>query len=95
MKVNLVFVEVQGAREAFGNLRFAFELHGKTVGDLIDEMILTYGPKSQELFLKDGHYRGNLQIINNWKNYVLPEKMNESVLSEGDTIIFAPLVDGG
>ena len=45
MKVNLVFVEVQGAREAFGSLRFAFELHGKTVGDLIDEMILTYGPK--------------------------------------------------
>jgi len=95
MKVNLVFVEVQGAREAFGSLRFAFELHGETVGDLVDEIMHTYGPKSQELFLKDGHYRGNLQIIVNWKKYVLPEKMNEFVLAEGDTIILAPLLDGG
>ena len=35
------------------------------------------------------------RLSDNWKNYILPEKMNESVLSEGDTIIFAPLVDGG
>jgi molybdopterin converting factor small subunit len=95
MKINLVFIEVQGAREAFGSLRFAFELHGKTVGDLIDEMVKRYGSKSERVFLKDGHYRGNLQIISNWKNYILPEKINESVISEGDTIIFAPLVDGG
>ncbi len=95
MKVNLVFLEVEGAREAFGNLRFAFELHGKTMGDLIDEIMHTYGPKSQELFLKDGHYQGNLQIISNWKKYVLPEKMNEFALTEGDTIIFAPLLNGG
>ena len=95
MKVNLVFVEVQGAREAFGSLRFVFDLQGSTVGDLIDEMMKRYGSKSQNLFLKDGRYQGNLQIIVNWKKYVLPEKMNEFVLAEGDTIIFAPLLDGG
>jgi molybdopterin converting factor small subunit len=95
VKINLVFVEVQGAREAFGSLRFAFELHGETVSDLIDEMMKRYGSKSQSLFLKGGRYQRNLQIIVNWKKYVLPEKMNEFALTEGDTIIFAPLLDGG
>jgi molybdopterin converting factor small subunit len=95
VKVNLVFLEVEGAREIFGSLRFVFDLQGSTVGDLIDEMMKRYGSKSQSLFLKGGHYQRNLQIIVNWKKYVLPEKMNEFALTEGDTIIFAPLLDGG
>ncbi len=95
MRVNLVFLEVEGAREIFGGLRFAFDFQGSTVGDLMDEMMKRYGSKSQSLFLKGGRYQGNLQIIVNWKKYVLPEKMNEFTLTEGDTIIFAPLLDGG
>jgi len=95
VKVNLVFLEVEGAREIFGGLRFVFDLQGSTVGDLIDEMMKRYGSKSQRLFLKDGRYQRNLQIIVNWKKYVLLEKMNEFVLAERDTIIFAPLLDGG
>jgi len=95
MKVDVKFLEVEGAREIFGSLRFAFDLQGSTVGDLIDEMMKRYGSKSQSVFLKGGRYQGNLQIIVNWKKYVLPEKMNEFVLTEGDMIIFAPLLDGG
>ncbi len=95
MKINLVFIEVRGAREAFGSLRFPFELQGETIDDLMDELMKTYGPKSRELFLRDGRYRQNLQIIHNWRSYILPETMNEYVLAEGDTLIFAPLVDGG
>lgn len=95
MNINLVFVEVQGAREVFGGLRFSFELNGKTLGDLIAELINMYGPKCEGLFFREGQYRTNLQIIKNWRNYIFPEKMNEHILAEGDTIIFAPLVDGG
>lgn len=95
MKVNLVFLEVEGAREIFGGLRFAFDLQGSTMGDLIDEMMKRYGSKSESVFLDGGRYQGNLQVIVNWKKYVLPEKMNEFALNDGDIIIFAPLVDGG
>jgi molybdopterin converting factor small subunit len=95
VNINLVFIEVHGAREVFGELRFSFELHGKTVGDLIAELINMYGLKCQGLFLREGQYRTNLQIIKNWRNYILPETINEYALAEGDTLIFAPLVDGG
>jgi len=68
MKVNLVFLDVEGARDAFGSLRFIFDMQGSTVDDLIAEMMKRYGSKSQRVFLKDGHYKGNTQIIVNWKS---------------------------
>jgi molybdopterin converting factor small subunit len=94
VKVSLVFLEVEAAREIFGELRFTFDARGSTVSDLLDEIMDRYGSKSQGIFLKGGRYQG-LQIIVNWKTYVLPEKMSEFTLTEGDTIVFAPLVDGG
>ncbi|HPW37365.1 MAG TPA: hypothetical protein PK922_12940 [Syntrophorhabdus sp.] len=30
----------------------------------------------------------------NWGKYILPDKMDEFMFHEGDTILFSPLLDG-
>lgn len=95
MKVNLKFIEVEGVLEAFGETKVTFNLKGNSVGDLIQEIMKTYGKKTEKVFLTNGCYENNLQIIVNWRKYVSPEKMDEFIIQEGDTIIFAPLLDGG
>jgi molybdopterin converting factor small subunit len=95
LQVNLKFIEVEGVREAFGETKVTFDLKGKTVGDLVREVMKYYGVKTEKVFFTNGHYENNLQIIVNWRKYVSPDKMEEFILQDGDTIIFAPLLDGG
>lgn len=95
MKIDVKFLEVEGAREAFGDSRIVFDLKGNSVGDLIREIMRTYGKSTAKVFLTNGCYEKNLQIIVNWKKYVSPESMEDFTIHEGDTIIFAPLLDGG
>ena len=95
MKINLKFIVVEGATEAFGETEFAFDLAGNSAGDLIRELMGKYGAPSERVFLTNGHYESNLQIIVNWRKYVPPERMDEFQLQDGDTIIFTHLVEGG
>jgi len=95
MQINLKFIVVEGAREAFGETEFAFELEGRSAGDLISELIKKYGAKSERIFLANGHYEINLQIIVNWRKYVPPERRDEFELHDGDHVIFTHLVEGG
>lgn len=95
MTVHLVFIEVEGAKDAFGAPKFDFVMKGRTVSELITELMDEHGTTSQKVFLRDGRYNDNLQIIVNWRTYVLPDKRSDFMLSEGDTVIFAPFVGGG
>jgi molybdopterin converting factor small subunit len=95
MTVHLVFIEVEGAKDAFGAPKFDFVMKGQHVADLVTELMDGYGEKSAPVFLRDGRYNENLQVIVNWRTYVLPDKRSDFTLSEGDTIIFAPFVGGG
>jgi molybdopterin converting factor small subunit len=95
MTVHLVFIEVEGAKDAFGAPKFDFVMKGQNVADLVTELMDEHGAASQKVFLRDGRYNDNLQIIVNWRAYVLPDKKSDFMLSEGDTVIFAPFVGGG
>jgi hypothetical protein len=95
MQINLKFIVVEGAPEAFGATEFAFELEGSSAGDLVREIMREYGAPSERVFFTNGHYETNLQIIVNWRKYVTPERMDEFLLQAGDTIIFTHLVEGG
>jgi len=95
MRINLKFIVVTGAQEAFGATEFSFELAGSNVGDLVREIMEKYGTPSKRVFLTKGHYEPSLQIILNGRKYVPPERMDEFPLQAGDTIIFAHLVEGG
>lgn len=93
--VNVVFLEVQKAREVFGGSRFAFNLRGNTVTDLIEEIVNAYGSRVREVFPLGRPNGDNLQIIINWRHFVTPESIGDFRLKEGDTVTFAPLIDGG
>lgn len=95
MKVNVRFLEVEGAREVFGDNKIVFNLQGASIGDLLREIMQTYGEKTDRVFLTNGRYENNLQIIVNWRKYVSPNQMDDFMIREGDTVIFAPLLDGG
>ncbi|MCK9364533.1 MAG: MoaD/ThiS family protein [Syntrophales bacterium] len=95
MQINLKFIVVAGAQEAFGATEFAFDLKGSSAGDLVREIISKYGSLSKRVFLTNGHCETNLQIIVNGRKYVPPERMEDFHLQPGDTIIFTHLVEGG
>jgi hypothetical protein len=95
MQINLKFIVVEGAPEAFGATEFAFELEGSSAGDLVREIMRKYGTPSERVFFTNGHYETNLQIIVNGRKYVAPERMDEFQLQAGDDIIFTHLVEGG
>lgn len=95
MKITIKFLEVFEADTIFRERVLEFNLNGNTVKDLINEIIETYGKKAKELFFDKGEYRSNLQIIINWMRYVTPDMMDKFLLNENDTVIFAPLTDGG
>lgn len=95
MKLYLKFLEIFEADDIFGARIFEFNFKGNTVEDLIFELIEKYGLKAKVLFFNKDEYRSNLQIIINWRKYVSPNLMDKFILNEGDTIIFAPLTDGG
>ena len=95
MQINLKFIVVEGATEAFGATEFVFELAGSSAGDLVRELMGKYGAPGERVFLTNGHYESNLQIIVNWRKYVPPERMDEFPLQDGETIIFTHLVEGG
>lgn len=95
MKVDLKFVEVEGAREAFGATALEFDLKGTTVGDLVRELKEKYGKETEKVFLANLEDDPNIMIIVNWRKYVNPQKMDEFLIAEGDLVAFAPLVIGG
>jgi hypothetical protein len=95
MKINLKFITVEGALEAFGEKEFAFELAGSSAGDLLREMVAKYGAKSERIFFTRGRYNTNLQIIINWRKYAPQGSMDQFLLQAGDTVIFTHLVEGG
>ncbi len=54
MRVRLVFLEVPGAREAFGGERFELEMEGRTVEDLLQTLINRFGPRAEEVLTPGG-----------------------------------------
>jgi len=94
MKVKLVFLEVTGATRAFGTQRLDLEIKGRTVEELLRELLRRY-PGAAEILLRGGRYDPTLQIILNGRRYIRPEDFPSTSLREGDILLFSPLVDGG
>jgi len=95
MQIHLKFIIVEGAHEAFGRTDFTFELEGVSAGDLVRELMKNYGSPAEHVFLADGHYEENIQIIVNWRKFVPPERMDDFQLQDGDNILFTHMVEGG
>jgi len=94
MKVRLKTNMVPGLTEILGNKIVDFEFNGKTLKELIDELITRYGTKMKKtLFDEDNEFDPMIVIAVN-KKAIHRENFDYS-LNEGDLVIFMLFLGGG
>jgi molybdopterin converting factor small subunit len=96
MKVNLFFEGIPAVAKVVGKRAFEFDLGGQTVADLLVELINEYGENIKKiLWDESSNFDPSVQIVINQRDYVQIDKMAETQLSEGDTVVFITLLNGG
>ena len=95
MKVNVEIVGVPMLSDVIGKKKFELDIPGKTVKDLINELMRKYGPKVRKvLYSEKDTFDPMIQIALNGEKWI-PADRHETALSEGDTLIFMILMAGG
>ena len=96
MKVYLVFEGISGVTKVVAKKVFEFDLKGQTMADLLVELINKYGDGMKKIFWDESSkFDTSIQIFINGRNYVEIDKMIETQLSDGDTVAFITLLNGG
>ena len=95
MKINVELLGVPMISDVVGKKKLELDIPGYTVRDTIDELIRIYGRKVRESFYdKKGNFDLTIQIALNGKTFIAADR-HQTPLSEGDTLIFMLLLDGG
>ena len=95
MKVNVEIVGVPMLSDIIRKKKFDLTFPGKTVKDLIDELIRTYGTKVRKvLYGKKGTFDPTIQISLNGEKWIRADRHDTS-LKDGDTVMFMILLGGG
>lgn len=95
MKINVEFIGLSIVSDVVGKKKLELNIRGKTVRDVIAELIRLYGEKMKDAFYdKDGNYDLMIQIALNGKSFISADK-HETPLNEGDSLIFMVLLAGG
>jgi MoaD family protein len=94
MKVHLrIFLPV--LPEAIGRKELQVDLAGETVNDLIEHLIVRYGRKArQALYDREGQLDPVVQILLNGEQWV-PHDRLDTVLHDGDNVMFMLVLAGG
>ena len=80
--------------DVVGEKKFELNIQGKTVKDLIEELIRKYGQKVRKVFYGErGTFDPMIQIALNGEKWI-PADQHETPLNEGDTLIFMILMAG-
>lgn len=67
---------------------FAMEFSGKTLGDLITELVKKFGTAMKNALLDDkGDIDMEIRVVLNGKEYLIEDRM-EKLLNNGDTLTF-------
>jgi len=81
--------------DIIGKKKFDLAVPGKTIRDLIEELIRKHGTRIREvLYGEKGIFDPMIQIVLNGEKWV-PADRHDTTLHEGDTIIFMILLAGG
>ena len=94
MKIHLkvllpVLPEVMGGKE------LQVEFAGETIKDLIEHLVERYGqPARQALYDRDGQLDPVVQILLNGEQWVTHDQL-DTVLHDGDDVMFALMLAGG
>ena len=95
MKVRVEIVGVPMLSEIIGKKKFDLSFPGKTVKDLIDELIRTYGTKVRKvLYGENGTFDPTIQISLNGEKWIRADR-HDANLKDGDTVMFMILLGGG
>lgn len=95
MKINLEFLSVPIIIKIVGKKSVTFDFSGKTVNDLIHEIINAYGEKVGKFLLDEsGNLDSVFTIMLNKADYIRREQMNTE-LHDGDQVTLMMLVAGG
>jgi len=95
MKVNLkLFLPV--LPEAIGRKELEVEFAGETVNDLIKHLVTRYGRKArQALYDKKGRLDPVVQVLLNGEEWITRDRLDTTVLRDGDEVMLMILVGGG
>ncbi len=94
MKVHLKLL-LPALPEALGRKDLDVEFSGETVNDLIDHLVARYGRKARQALLDpDGKLDPVVQILLNGEEWVTHDRL-DTVLHEGDDLIFMLVLAGG
>jgi len=81
--------------DVIGKKKFELDVPGKTVKDLLEELIRKYGTKVRKvLYGEKGTFDPMIQISLNGEKWI-PADQHATTLNEGDTILFMILLAGG
>jgi MoaD family protein len=95
MKVRVEIVGVPMLSDVIGKKKFDLDVPGKTVKDLIEELIRKYGTKVRNVLYGDkGTFDPMIQMALNGKKWI-PADRHDTTLEDGDTVIFMILLAGG
>ncbi|MFB0505949.1 MAG: MoaD/ThiS family protein [Thermodesulfobacteriota bacterium] len=95
MKVRVEIVGVPMLSDVIGKKNFELHITGKTVRDLIEELIRKHGAKVRKaLYDEKGAFDPMIQIALNGEKWI-PSDQHDTTLNEGDTLIFMILLAGG
>ncbi len=95
MKINVEFPGFPMVSDVIGRKKMDLTIPGNTVRSVMDELIRLYGKKLKQAFYDEkGNFDVTIQITLNGKFFIPADKHN-TVLNEGDTLIFMLLLAGG
>jgi molybdopterin converting factor small subunit len=96
MKVRVEIVGVPMLSDVIGKKKFELDIPGRTVKELIEELIRTYGPKVRKvLYGEKERFDPMIQIALNGEKWISADRHDTVVLDDGDTLIFMILLAGG
>ncbi|MFQ6092006.1 MAG: MoaD/ThiS family protein [bacterium] len=95
MKVHLEIRLLPMLSKVVGKEELEFEFPGRTVKELIDELIRRFGKKAGDALLNErGEFDTMIQIALNRKQWITGDRL-DTALKEGDAVAFMLLIGGG
>jgi molybdopterin converting factor small subunit len=95
MRIIVEFLGFPIITDVIGKKKLELVVSGGTVKDVINELIRHYGEKVRDAFYDaQGNFDPMIQIALNGKSFI-PVDKHDTLLEDGDSIVFMILLAGG
>ncbi len=95
MKIAVEFLSLPVVTKIAGGKSILFDFHGRTIEDLMNEIVTRYGEKVRGFLLDEsGKLDRIFKVLLNKKEWISRDQMNKT-LKDGDKVTIMMLVGGG